>query len=89
MGTAGRRGPSKTYLAALAGEAASTDVFDGIDTTWNRVPGGAAIGQILTEASRYFLLRSIRPKRFPLLLKARRFVAHAATVPGQPWAALN
>src|SRR5262245_34032057 len=34
----------------LAGESATRDLLDGVDTTWNRVPGGAAIGR-LTEAA--------------------------------------
>jgi LmbE family N-acetylglucosaminyl deacetylase len=30
----------------LAGEPATKDIMDGIDTSWNRVPGGAPIGQL-------------------------------------------
>ena len=51
MGTAERRGPSKNYLTLVAGDAAKADPFDGVDTTWNRVPNGAAIGQILAALS--------------------------------------
>jgi len=29
----------------LAGEPATNDIMDGVDTTWNRVPGGAEIGK--------------------------------------------
>src|SRR5216683_4474269 len=52
MGSPERRGPSKQYLTLVAGDAAKADPFDGVDTTWNRVPNGAAIGQILAEAAR-------------------------------------
>jgi hypothetical protein len=34
----------------LAGEAATHDILDGVDTTWNRVPGGAEIGRLTEEA---------------------------------------
>jgi LmbE family N-acetylglucosaminyl deacetylase len=34
----------------LAGEPPTHDILDGVDTTWNRVPGGAAIGRLTDEA---------------------------------------
>src|SRR5207247_299520 len=34
----------------LAGEPATQDILDGVDTTWNRVPGGAEIGRLTEEA---------------------------------------
>ena len=34
----------------LAGESAKEDILDGVDTTWNRVPGGAEIGRLTEEA---------------------------------------
>src|SRR5438445_560924 len=37
MGSAERRGPSKNYLTLVAGDAAKTDPFDGVDATWTRV----------------------------------------------------
>jgi hypothetical protein len=36
MGAPERRGPSSIGLAAVAGEPATHDIFDGIDITWNR-----------------------------------------------------
>ena len=33
----------------LAGESATNDIMDGIDTTWSRVPGGAEIGKLADE----------------------------------------
>ena len=38
----------------MAGEPATKDLFDGIDTTWNRAPGGAAVHAQLAEAIRSF-----------------------------------
>ena len=43
-------GPRIESFALLAGEPATQDLLDGVDTTWNRVPGGAPIGQLTTEA---------------------------------------
>jgi len=44
-----RSGPRVESFQLLAGEPASGDIFDGIDTTWNRIPGGAEIGQLIGE----------------------------------------
>ncbi|HXM43364.1 MAG TPA: PIG-L family deacetylase [Bryobacteraceae bacterium] len=78
MGASQRPGPSKNFLVPLAGDAVAkpplNDAFDGIDTTWERVPGGAEIGRILEEAVRTF--QPDRPERtIPLLLKAHPLVA--------------
>jgi hypothetical protein len=68
----------------VAGDAPAKDAkdaFDGIDTTWNRLPGGAETGRILAEAVRTF--EPDHPERtIPLLLKAR---AQIATI-HDPWA---
>jgi LmbE family N-acetylglucosaminyl deacetylase len=41
VGTSGGR--SESFQLVL-GEPAANDIFDGIDTTWGRVPGGAVVG---------------------------------------------
>src|SRR5579864_4173635 len=51
MGAPERRGSAKNYLVLVAGEPAAHDIFDGIDLTWNRIPGGAPLGQLLAEAA--------------------------------------
>jgi LmbE family N-acetylglucosaminyl deacetylase len=38
----------------LGGEPATHDILDGVDTTWNRVPGGAEIGRLTEEAIAWF-----------------------------------
>src|ERR1044072_4415699 len=38
QGTPGRRGPAINYFAHLKGEAATKDLFDGVDMTWRRRP---------------------------------------------------
>jgi len=74
MGASQRPGPSRNYLVPVAGDAPSKDAFDGIDTTWGRVPGGAEIGRILAEAERNF--EPDHPEHsIPLLLKAQPLMA--------------
>ncbi len=74
MGTAGRRGSDKNYIVNIAGEPAARDIFDGIDITWNRIPGGAPIGQVLADAAHNF--RPEKPEAtIPLLIKARKLMA--------------
>jgi LmbE family N-acetylglucosaminyl deacetylase len=50
MGAPERRGSSAESFVTIAGESAQKDLFDGIDLTWNRVPGGGEIARLLTHA---------------------------------------
>ena len=45
-GTGGGGGPRSESFALLAGAPATNDILDGVDDTWNRVTGGAAIGKL-------------------------------------------
>lgn len=74
MGAPQRRGVSHSYLVNIAGTKAGNDPFDGIETTWNRLPGGSAVGRILSEAAATFSLEHPE-KTVPLLLKARPLIA--------------
>ncbi|MBZ5580731.1 MAG: PIG-L family deacetylase [Acidobacteriia bacterium] len=50
------------------------DLFEGIDHSWNRLPGGAAVAAILSQAVRQFDWQ--HPDRtIPLLAKARPLIA--------------
>lgn len=49
FGASGRRGTRYDYYQLLEGPPSDTDFFDGIDTTWNRVPGGKKIGLMLEK----------------------------------------
>ena len=84
QGSGQRRGPSTTSLKVVAGEPAKADPFEGIDITWNRLPGGAAVGRVLSEAARGFSAED-PAKTIPLLLQARPLIA---AVSGQ-WAKLK
>jgi LmbE family N-acetylglucosaminyl deacetylase len=69
-----RPGPSRADFELAAGEPASKDLFEGIDTSWNRLPGGAAVAPILAEAIRTF--EPAHPERtIPPLAKARPLIA--------------
>jgi LmbE family N-acetylglucosaminyl deacetylase len=77
MGSAERRGSIKNHLVVVAGEPATKDPFDGIDTSWTRLPGGAQAGAILLDAERSF--DPTAPHKIaPLLLKARPLIAAIA-----------
>ena len=54
FGSSGQRGEVLEYLAPTEGEPAPAELFDGIDTTWERIPGGKAVGDILDRAYREF-----------------------------------
>ncbi|MAZ27310.1 MAG: LmbE family protein [Cytophagaceae bacterium] len=48
MGNTGSRGSQMEYLELINGDKPKDgNLFDGIDTSWNRVKGGSAIGDIL------------------------------------------
>ncbi|MGO8839311.1 MAG: PIG-L family deacetylase [Limisphaerales bacterium] len=48
-GFGGGGGPRTESFQTLDGEPATNDILEGIDTTWNRVPGGAEIGKMADE----------------------------------------
>ncbi len=47
-------GPNLQNFMLLAGEPATADLMDGVDLTWNRVPGGAGIGTLAASALAQF-----------------------------------
>ncbi|HVP40013.1 MAG TPA: PIG-L family deacetylase [Candidatus Saccharimonadales bacterium] len=70
FGSAERRGRIPNYFYPLAGDTAGVrDILGGLDLTWAREPGGAAVDALLAEAQ-----RSLDPARpagiLPLLLRA-------------------
>src|SRR5690606_5930527 len=52
FGSAERRGSSINYFKLIAGEPAKDDLFEGIDLSWNRIPGGRAVGELLETVDR-------------------------------------
>ncbi|WP_396150178.1 PIG-L family deacetylase [Flavobacterium sp.] len=56
FGSTGSRGDEIEYLELIKGEAAkdNKNIFEGIDTSWNRVKGGASIGSLITQIEKDF-----------------------------------
>jgi len=46
--------PGRTPASQQAGTVQTSDLMDGVNLTWNRVPGGAEIGQLADEAIAQF-----------------------------------
>ena len=69
-----RKGAAPVTLVVVDGEPMQRDFMDGVDGTWNRVPGGAAVDAEFAAA-----LEALRPTDtsavVPHLLKARRLAA--------------
>ena len=77
-------GSAPGVIALLAGDLPQKSIFDGIDITWNRVPGGARVGAILAKAESGF--NDLHPERtVSALLEARPLVAALARA-GEVWA---
>jgi hypothetical protein len=70
-------GSSENLLSFVAGEMPNKGVFDGIDTSWARVPGSGRVGELLARAQRDF--DDLHPERtVATLLEARVVVAGLA-----------
>ncbi len=69
FGSTGSRGQATEYLELLKGEMPENDVFEGIDTSWNRIDGGAEIGKILEKVEKEFNFNN-PAERLPELIEA-------------------
>ncbi|MDJ0365514.1 PIG-L family deacetylase [Hymenobacter sp. H14-R3] len=54
FGAAAQRGEAIEYFQFVKGTPAKADLFEGIDQTWDRVPGGAAVGKMVEEVIRKY-----------------------------------
>lgn len=56
FGSTGSRGDETEYLEFIKGDAPkdSKNIFDGIDTSWNRVKGGSTIGTLVSEVEKTY-----------------------------------
>jgi LmbE family N-acetylglucosaminyl deacetylase len=81
-------GSSENLLSFVAGEMPNKGIFDGIDTSWARVPGSGRVGELLAAAQRDF--DDLHPeKTVAALLEARATIAGLARADrqnGQSWA---
>jgi len=81
FGSSERRGRLTNALVLLEGDAVTADPFEGIETTWTRVPGGAGVDRLLAEAERSF------DPRDPAAVLPKLLEAHAAlrALAPDPW----
>lgn len=87
FGSARSRGPSPEYFLPLYPQSPDgklpQSLFEGIDRSWRRVPGGDKLAQALGQAAKEFDPR--RPSAvIPTLLRAR---AELLLLPDSPWKA--
>ncbi|HYA18492.1 MAG TPA: PIG-L family deacetylase [Bryobacteraceae bacterium] len=76
-------GTSPALIATVEGDVPKQSLLEGIDTSWNRLPGGERVGAILARALREF--DDLHPeKTVPALLEARALVAPMAAA-GEQW----
>lgn len=85
FGAAQNRGDVINYFFHVAGDSASSDILEGVDMSWARVPGAGATSKTLAEAEKEF-----DPENpaaiLPLLLKAW---SELAVVDDSGWAAVK
>ncbi len=74
QGFAERKGTAPVTLVVVDGAPMQQDFMDGIDTTWNRLPGGAAVDAEL-QAALAALTPADASSAVPHLLKARALMA--------------
>jgi LmbE family N-acetylglucosaminyl deacetylase len=73
----GGGGARSESFALLGGEPATNDILDGVDTTWNRVPGGAEIGRLTDAVIAKFNLQDPAAS-VPALLEIKKHLAALA-----------
>ncbi len=76
----GGGGARSESFQLLAGEPASKDILDGVDTTWGRIPDGAEVGKLSDEIIAQF--DSQKPvASVPAVLKLRNLLSHLPADP--------
>lgn len=73
FGASPTRGSAMEYLEVVKGTKPNSDVFEGIDTSWNRVKGGKEIGEILAKVQKEFDFKD-PSKSVPELVKAYQLI---------------
>jgi LmbE family N-acetylglucosaminyl deacetylase len=83
MGAPQRRGTVRDYFVTIAGDKPVNDIFDGMDITWKRVPGGAEIGRQLADAAARYEIE--HPERTVARLLAVRPAISRLAASGNIW----
>jgi len=75
FGRLSQRGSEKEYIEYLKGDFPEdkTNIFSGIDTSWNRIKGGQAIGDILYKVEKNFNFRD-PSAHLPSLMEAYKLI---------------
>ncbi|RPJ60995.1 MAG: hypothetical protein EHM23_08450 [Acidobacteria bacterium] len=80
MGAPEGRGSSANYFKHVAGEPAKSDILEGVDFSWARIPGGEPVGEVLQKAWSSFEYEN--PSAVvPLLVQACKIMQK---LPGDP-----
>jgi LmbE family N-acetylglucosaminyl deacetylase len=79
------KGSQLAPLETISGDKPTKDLFEHLDITWNRLPGGAAVGEIVKQALDSFV--PAHPEALlPQLAKARPLIAAIAAATKDPLA---
>lgn len=75
FGSTGSRGQQSEYIELIKGDLPKdkTNIFEGIDTSWNRVKGGKTIGDILYQVEKDFDFKTPSAS-IPQLVKAYQLI---------------
>jgi len=75
FGSTGRRGSQMEYLEFLKGNPPSevSNIFEGINTSWSRIEGGSAIGELLYPLEKNFDYKD-PSSMLPTLMKAYQLI---------------
>ncbi|HBK84030.1 MAG TPA: LmbE family protein, partial [Flavobacterium sp.] len=74
FGTTGTRGDEMEYLELLKGDMPSPEnIFEGIDTSWNRIKGGAVIEKITSQIEKNFNFKNPET-HIPQLIEAYKLL---------------
>ncbi len=76
FGRLSSRGTNQEYVELIKGDLPKNknDLFEGINTTWSRIKGGKAIGDVLYKVEANFNFKN-PSEHLPELLKARKLIA--------------
>ncbi len=83
MGAAERPGTQENTLVTLSGDIARNDIFDDIDLSWSRLPGGDAVEPVLDRALNQFDPRQPQDL-LPILGEARGLIQGIVDETGDP-----
>jgi LmbE family N-acetylglucosaminyl deacetylase len=85
FGTTGTRGEELEYLEFIKGnpQKDKTNFFEGIDTSWNRIQGGKAIGELLSKVEKNFDFKN-PASSIPDLVKAYSMIQNVEETHWKP-----